>query len=581
LASSYSNAQTYKTIGDDGYANVPLGFSFPYYDQTFNNSWMYDNGVVSFKQPGTQGALSPYQWSAQPLSQSNGTYFIAPLWADMAPVAATKYIVQGDATYQKYTWSNIAEYYSAWGGSPRLNTFSLQIKPDGSYNSTYSQINLQTSNIGVGSVGGPGQYTQIGYYPYGTQATTNLIKDWSFTPPPPPPPPVADPCVTNPLSSPSCSGYGAAYVLANSTKTTTAPIVTDTSYVAPTVDSVVTTNVTAPTSTGVALLGPTTTTPVQTTSSGTTDSTTTLAPPPAATTTSAPSVGTATTSAAPSATNPQPIIGSVQQAGSTKSTSSSSSSGTGASMSLIMSTIKSEQSRVSAVETTTIQNAVGQATSASSQAVSQAEATAATLTANSISNSNGGSTSSSTTQASKTGSFGLNAFNPAAIVASSSAIMSSSRQQTLENSATFSNQNEARGVDSRASLSQQLQRQVEMDVPKYEGLKMGIRSPLNDAMQNNMAIQMQEANQPQSLVVNKNVKDNELASGGITIASMATTPVGYNSYNLAMRDVAFYSPKEIYKNQQTVDNKSASRRLFGGSDIKFDEMVQEQYKVRN
>jgi hypothetical protein len=107
---------------------------------------------------------------------------------------------------------------------------------------------------------------------------------------------------------------------------------------------------------------------------------------------------------------------------------------------------------------------------------------------------------------------------------------------------------------------------------------MGKLSVLNDAIQNNQAIQMQESNQPSAGTVKKNVKDNELSTG-ITIASIASVPVGYNSYNLAMRDVNFYAPKEVYKNQVNVDNKSASRRLFGGTDNVHQQMINQQYQL--
>lgn len=192
-------------MGDDGYVNVPLQFSFPFYGQTFANSWMYDNGVVSFLSPETPGALSPWQWSATPLSQSPGNYFIAPLWADLAPVAGTTYTTQGTAQYQRYNWNNIAEYYSIGSGTGlRLNTFSLEIRPDGTYTATYNAINLQTSNISIGSVGNAsaGEYHQVYNALAGTQLSS--MQNWThstYTPPPP------DPCATNPQSSPTCPGY--------------------------------------------------------------------------------------------------------------------------------------------------------------------------------------------------------------------------------------------------------------------------------------------------------------------------------------------------------------------------------------
>lgn len=162
-------------MGDDGYAGVNLGFSFPYYDKTFNQAYMYDNGVLSFLQPGTPDAMSPWQWNSQPLDQTSAKYFIAPLWADIAPVAQTTYTTSGTATSQKFTWNNIAEYYSR-GEVLRLNSFSVEINENGDISSKYFGLNLRTSNIGIG-LKGSADYTQIAYYPYGYSLTTQA--DWT------------------------------------------------------------------------------------------------------------------------------------------------------------------------------------------------------------------------------------------------------------------------------------------------------------------------------------------------------------------------------------------------------------------
>jgi hypothetical protein len=177
LASWYSlsSSQTTLNMGDDGYAGVNLGFSFPYYDKTFNQAYMYDNGVLSFLQPGTPDALSPWQWSSQPLNQTSAKYFIAPLWADIAPVAQTTYTTLGTATSQKFTWNNIAEYYSQ-GGALRLNSFSVEINENGDISSKYFGLNLRTSNISIG-LKGSNDYTQIAYYPYNYSLTTQA--DWT------------------------------------------------------------------------------------------------------------------------------------------------------------------------------------------------------------------------------------------------------------------------------------------------------------------------------------------------------------------------------------------------------------------
>lgn len=75
--------------------------------------------------------------------------------------------------------------------------------------------------------------------------------------------------------------------------------------------------------------------------------------------------------------------------------------------------------------------------------------------------------------------------------------------------------------------------------------------------------------------VKPSVQDND-AAGGVSINSIAVIPVGFNAYNVALRDVAFYAPKEIYRNQRTVDNVRALRQL--ASDRLHQEMVDQQYR---
>lgn len=350
-------------MGDDGYVNVPLQFSFPFYGQSFNDSWMYDNGIVSFKQPGTSGAISPYQWSATPLSNVNGSYFIAPLWADIAPKqGTTTYIVQGDSTYQKYTWTNIGEFYSLNGGvTPRLNTFSLTIKSDGSYNASYGNIYLTTSNVTVGSVGNPsaGEINQIFNVPYGTQVLTGSISDWSVGASS-----VVDPCKTNILSSPTCPGYYEAISKISSVPVT--PIIqtpTTVSNDSTVIEPIVST---------VSVL-PTTVTNTSTTNTVLTTETTTPVVTP--TTQSVTSIVSAT----PSVNNPQPKVGDVQPAGSANKPVLS--------LSTILGIIGAEQTRIGDVERSVVSSSIEQSWFSTSQTIKESELISSSLTQQSISSS--------------------------------------------------------------------------------------------------------------------------------------------------------------------------------------------------
>jgi hypothetical protein len=117
----------------------------------------------------------------------------------------------------------------------------------------------------------------------------------------------------------------------------------------------------------------------------------------------------------------------------------------------------------------------------------------------------------------------------------------------------------------------------EIEVPQNEGVKMGTRSVLNDAIEERPIVQNTNTQEQKTESVNRNVQPNELA-GNVDIARMATQPQGYQAYSMMMPDVAFYAPKEIYKNQVNVDNVRLLRGL--GSDRLHQEMVNQQYKLR-
>jgi hypothetical protein len=101
-------------------------------------------------------------------------------------------------------------------------------------------------------------------------------------------------------------------------------------------------------------------------------------------------------------------------------------------------------------------------------------------------------------------------------------------------------------------------------------------NPLNDLIQQRMELPQSNIEQ-RTETVKREVQPNELA-GKVDIAGMAIQPVGFTAYSFTLRDTTFYEPKEVYKNQRTVDNVRLLRGLTGGSDAKHNEMVNSQYK---
>jgi hypothetical protein len=75
--------------------------------------------------------------------------------------------------------------------------------------------------------------------------------------------------------------------------------------------------------------------------------------------------------------------------------------------------------------------------------------------------------------------------------------------------------------------------------------------------------------------VKQDIQDSELA-GNISIANIAKLPLGFNSYLIALADASFYQPKEIYRNQRTIDNRRALQNLR--SDQLHQQMINQQWR---
>lgn len=75
--------------------------------------------------------------------------------------------------------------------------------------------------------------------------------------------------------------------------------------------------------------------------------------------------------------------------------------------------------------------------------------------------------------------------------------------------------------------------------------------------------------------VKQDIQDSELA-GNVSIVNIAKLPLGFNSYLIALADATFYQPKEIYRNQRTIDNRRALQNLR--SDQLHQQMINQQWR---
>ena len=418
-----------------------------------------------------------------------------------------------------------------------------------------------------------------------------------------------DPCVINILSSPTCPGYlDALAKLITPTATTTAAVS----------DPIASIQTVSPTT----LAAPTTTSVVESLPA---------APVSSPVVSASVSSSAAVSSAAPTANNPQPKVGEVASAGSSKSSMSLSS---------IMNMVSAESARVGNVEKNVVQQATSEAKAASEKAVQEAESVAGTLTSQSIAGSLASSSVSgggiNLTQQSRGGSMpqqpaSTSVVNVAAVrlqqndqasTSSTSTAIATTTSQSFRpaqleagsSSASFAldmNKPPQVQVYTPPAVSYTIEakpqqaytapivrfesantlslaapsvepvrannnKQPEVELPRNDAIQAGSRSAINDYLENRTLVLMQDNVSQRSTVVNQKAQDND-AAGGVTIAMIAKMPPGYELYSYGIKDAAFYPPKEVYRNQRIVDNVRAERFMNARSDAVHQQMVDGQY----
>jgi len=410
----------------------------------------------------------------------------------------------------------------------------------------------------------------------------------------------ADPCVANPLYSSNCKGYALAMAkqLAPAS-TNTSPIESGGTSMQDPVN-VDPTQPPQPVGSTPALGSPP---PGSQPPPG-------LEPPPGSQPPPGPQLASSNPTANPPPSQPpaqggssQPKAGEIKTAGdSNKSTSSSP-----VSLSSVMSMISSNQARIGNEAKSVVQAAESAAAQSATSAQQQAETVAGSAVTQSMSSSSAGASASSSTTTRASTQTQVSAFSLPSGQASTATSIEAMRPPT-QATTTETSQSTGTGLSVPATTYQfssisapstsafsavespltnfgfrlptgRSNIQIEPEsTPQTEGIKVGGRSALNDAMEQRPMLQSNNAQEQKTDAVNRNVQPNELA-GGVDIARMATQPAGYQAYSMMMPDVSFYAPKEIYRNQVNVDNVRLLRGL--GSDRLHQDLVNQQYKLRN
>lgn len=140
--------------------------------------------------------------------------------------------------------------------------------------------------------------------------------------------------------------------------------------------------------------------------------------------------------------------------------------------------------------------------------------------------------------------------------------------QQLQQSSTTNSTN------TQVALVNQLASQI-VEIPQQiQNFLTNKADPINALLESKQLEQDSKTEHP-TQQVKTNTTDNDLANG-VSLTQLAVAPANYNQYlSFVLRDAAFYPPREVYRNQRTVDNARALRQL--SSDRLHQQMVDQQY----
>ena len=150
-------------VGDDGFAEIPLGFSFPFQGGSYTSAFVNANGNITFGSGDTDFTESVSEFL-------NDQPRIAGAWDDLNPSAAGEVSASYAADSVTVTWDNVPEWFST--GS---NTFSVTMESGGDISIDYGTTNGSDAIVGVTEGGGaadPGETDLSAGGPFSASGTT-------------------------------------------------------------------------------------------------------------------------------------------------------------------------------------------------------------------------------------------------------------------------------------------------------------------------------------------------------------------------------------------------------------------------
>lgn len=190
------------TMADDDYRAIPLQFTFPFFGQNFTQSWMHSNGVVSFQSPQVTGNFCCVGENLTTTTNPALNYAIMPLWTDLIANTVGSHWYLSRPNDMTYAWYNVSQY-----GTQNTSSFEVRIDRQGLVDVRLQGALITASPVTLGMTGNLSQGQYFQHY-HGVGFTTQSLQ-WSALAGTTA---AVDPCVANPLSSPTCPNYAAAYL---------------------------------------------------------------------------------------------------------------------------------------------------------------------------------------------------------------------------------------------------------------------------------------------------------------------------------------------------------------------------------
>ncbi|UCC79271.1 MAG: hypothetical protein JSW64_13495, partial [Candidatus Zixiibacteriota bacterium] len=130
--------------GEDGYVNVTIGFSFPFYENNYSSVFVCSNGILTFGSGSTDWTNDPIPSSGSPNN------FIAPFWDDLSPQSGHVYYYRDVANHRLIVSYEDVPYYPGGYNDGSLY-FQAMLYQSGHIEMQYGTMNPENSSHGLTS----------------------------------------------------------------------------------------------------------------------------------------------------------------------------------------------------------------------------------------------------------------------------------------------------------------------------------------------------------------------------------------------------------------------------------------------